>query len=137
METYRVRRALYSCTVSGFEQRTLLRFMAGGHYERHLNRMRTIYKRRRNALIEGLRPLSRKIRVKGTQAGLHFLIESTNRMRECDMVERALQQGVTVFDLSGFYQNPPEETHCVIAGYGGLTESALRQAATMLCKAWK
>ncbi len=137
METYRVRRALYSCTVSGFEQRTLLRFMAGGHYERHLNRMRTIYKRRRNALIEGLRPLSRKIRVKGTQAGLHFLIESTNRMRECDMVERALQQGVTVFDLSGFYQNPPEETHCVIAGYGGLIEPALRQAATMLCKAWK
>ncbi|MCC8165352.1 MAG: PLP-dependent aminotransferase family protein [Planctomycetes bacterium] len=137
MEVYWARRNLYSCTVSGFEQRTLLRFILGGHYERHLNRMRTKYKRRRNALVDGLRPLASRIRMRGAEAGLHLLLSSTTGLHEKTLIKRAADNGVAVFGLSGFYQNPTGETHCVIAGYGGLSEDALRKAAARLCAAWK
>lgn len=137
MKIYWTRRSLYSCTVSGFEQRTLLRFIDGGHYERHLNRMRTIYKRRRNALIQGLKPLGKKIRISGSEAGLHLLLQSTTKVNEDDMIAKAAAKGVTVFGLSGFFHNNAKETRTVVAGYGGLPESTLKTAAARLCQAWK
>ena len=137
IEAYGKRRQLYSCTVSGFEQRTLWRFIRDGHYERHLNRMRTIYKRRRNALLEGLAPLSGKVGVSGIEAGLHLLLHSEAGMTEAEMTARAAARDVVVFGLSGFFHQAAPETNTVIAGYGGLSEAELRKAAARLCKAWK
>lgn len=136
MDAYRPRMQFHSCTVSGFEQRTLLRFIAGGHYERHLNRMRTIYKRRRNALLRGLEPLSDRIAISGAEAGLHLLLQSKRGMREAEMIRKAAKKQVTVFGLSGFFHAPTGETHTVVAGYGGLQEEQLEQAAALLCAAW-
>ena len=34
----------YSCTVSNFEQYTLARFISGGYFEKHINRMRNYYR---------------------------------------------------------------------------------------------
>lgn len=136
LAAYTPRRQLYSCTVSGFEQRTLLRFIRGGHYERHLNRMRTVYKRRRNAFMEGLAPLEPVVEIAGADAGLHLLLRSRTGMAESVMAERAKGKNVAVFGLSGFFHNPTGETHTVVAGYGGLKEAALRQAAAQLAKAW-
>lgn len=137
MESYRFRRYLYSCTVSGFEQRTLWRFLVGGHYERHLNRMRTIYKRRRNALLQGLEALSKQVRISGTEAGLHLLLHSIAGIGEEELVAKAAEKKVAVFGLSGFFHQAPKETNTVIAGYGGLSEQELKRAATRLHAAWK
>ena len=41
--------ALYSGTVSRFEQQTLARFITGGYFTRHLARERVAYKARRDA----------------------------------------------------------------------------------------
>lgn len=136
MEAYWARRSLYSCTVSGFEQRTLLRFIHGGHYERHLNRMRTIYKRRRNALVQALEGLGGDFRVRGTEAGLHLLISSVAGMREREMIARAAEKDVTVYGLSGFFHKTAKESDTVVAGFGGLAEEELRKAGIRLCRAW-
>jgi Transcriptional regulators containing a DNA-binding HTH domain and an aminotransferase domain (MocR family) and their eukaryotic orthologs len=139
LDVYQPRRQLYSCTVSGFEQRTLLRFIRGGHYERHLNRMRTIYKRRRNALLAGLEPLisRRTMAIGGMEAGLHLLLRSRKGMAEQELVLRAAKKGVTVFGLSSFYHGIAGETNTVIAGYGGLREEDLVRAGGLLCSAWR
>ncbi len=137
MEVYWTRRSLYSCTVSGFEQRTLLRFIHGGHYERHLNRMRTIYKRRRNALVQALEGLGGDFRVRGTEAGLHLLISSAAGMREGEMITRAAEKDVTVYGLSSFFHKATGESDTIVAGFGGLPEEELREAGVRLCQAWK
>src|SRR6185312_15366886 len=46
----------YSSTVPRIDQHILARFMADGHFSRHLNRMRKIYKRKLQALTEALTP---------------------------------------------------------------------------------
>lgn len=137
METYLSRRRFYSCTVSGFEQRTLWRFIRGGHYERHLNRMRTIYKKRRNVFLSALSPLADRIAVSGMESGLHLLLHSEKGMPESRLVARAAKNAVRVYGLSTFYHNAPAETNTVVAGYGGLNERELRKAALALCKAWR
>ena len=46
--------ALYSGTVSRFEQQTLARFITGGYFTRHLARLRSQYKQRMETLAEAL-----------------------------------------------------------------------------------
>ena len=41
---YKERLAFYASTVSRIDQNVLYQFLAQGHFERHLNRMRAIYK---------------------------------------------------------------------------------------------
>ena len=48
---YRQELQFYSSTVPSFEQYTLARFMARGHFERHIDRMRTLYKGIRDSLL--------------------------------------------------------------------------------------
>ena len=51
MEVYREKLGFYACTVSGFEQYTLAKFMAQGRYEQHLSRMKARYRQKRDAVI--------------------------------------------------------------------------------------
>lgn len=55
MEVYREKLGFYACTVSGFEQYTLAKFMAQGRYEQHLSRMKARYRQKRDAVIAMLR----------------------------------------------------------------------------------
>lgn len=54
MEEFNRRLGFYSCTVPTFEQYALARFMKGGFFEKHINRMRKAYRTKRDLLIEGL-----------------------------------------------------------------------------------
>ena len=42
----------YSCTVSNFEQFTLAKFIEGGYFERHINRMRTYCRNKRENRLQ-------------------------------------------------------------------------------------
>lgn len=47
VERYRRELGFYACTVPSFEQFALAKFIAGGYFEKHLNRMRLFYRTRR------------------------------------------------------------------------------------------
>ena len=51
LERYRRNLGFYACTVPALEQHVLARFISGGHYERHLARMRKEYRERRGAVL--------------------------------------------------------------------------------------
>lgn len=73
---YREKLGFYACTVSSFEQYTLARFLEQGRYEQHLNRMKTRYRQKRDAVIDAIRrsPLSDRAEILEQDAGLHFLM---------------------------------------------------------------
>lgn len=135
MEDYRTRLRFYSSTVSRFEQLTLKRFLERGSYERHLNRMRGLYKARKSAFLEGLKPLGSQLATKGQEAGLHLVL-TMPRLTEGRLVDLAQSRGVGVRPLSRYYAGTAPETHAVVAGYAGFQEEELRQAARLLVEAW-
>ena len=49
-------------TVSRIDQNILYQFMMGGYYERHLNRMRAVYKAKHDTLIGALKPFENNLR---------------------------------------------------------------------------
>ena len=66
----------YSCTVSNFEQFTLAKFIEDGYFERHINRMRTYYRNKRDRLLQYLTQsdAAPALTVEGEDSGLHFLL---------------------------------------------------------------
>ena len=138
LELYRRRGRAISCTVSRVDQRMIAAFLRDGYFERHLNKMRAVYKSRHDVLLEELRAFRCVSRISGEHAGVHILLTFTNGMSEEEALRRAAAQGVRVYGLSRYFigeSTPPAEA-TVILGYANLPEEEIRAAAARLRAAW-
>ncbi len=135
MERFRQKLGFYSCTVSGFEQLTLARFLDQGHFEKHINRMRKFYRLQRNRLLELLKtcPWAGMLTIEEADAGLHFLLKVDTRLSDRELESYCQSLGLQVRSLSGYYDGPVPETsrHKLLINYSGLTERDLE--AFSLC----
>ena len=64
----------FSCAVSRIDQKVLTLFLTEGHFERHLNRMRNIYKEKHDLLIKEIKKLNSDIQIYGHGAGAHIIV---------------------------------------------------------------
>ena len=79
------------------DQNVTAAFMAGGHFARHVKRMRGLYARRRAALANAL---SRSVKVELTAGGMHLLVRLPDGMDDGEAVRRALAAGLAPAGLS-------------------------------------
>lgn len=140
----------YSCTVSNFEQYTLARFISGGYFEKHINRMRNYYRGKRDELLRYLQesPLEEKISVQGADAGLHFLMKVDTALTDGELAARARKEGVRLSCLSGYCHSIwpetqpegqgsfPTDSHQVIVNYSGLDSRQMEMLPGALYRAW-
>ncbi|MEF9917660.1 MAG: PLP-dependent aminotransferase family protein [Eubacterium sp.] len=131
--------SFYSSTVPRFEQHTLHQFIAEGHFERHLTRMRKIYKIRRNKMLACIRQMSMAdaITISGENAGLHLLL-TVYGCTESELIARAKNEGIRIYGLSEYCidraDNLPDNV--VILGYASFNEDEIETAIGLLEKAW-
>jgi len=106
LQLYKENLLFYSSTVPIFDQHILRRFMAEGYLERHLARMRNLYKSRRNIFLEEIEKssLAHIIKVRGTECGMHLLI-GVEGCTEKALTDAALKAGLKVYGLSSYYAN--------------------------------
>ena len=135
LECYRQELGFYACTVPALEQHVLARFIAGGHYERHLSRMRKEYRDRRSATISAFRasPLASHVTFSEEGAGLHFLLRlDTNRSDE-ELRRLTAEAGIRLSFLSEYAAVPdPRFAHTLVINYAGLSQSDLEEALQLL-----
>jgi len=79
------------------EQNVTAAFMAGGHFARHVKRMRGLYRRRRAALAQAL---SGHFPVELAAGGMHLLIRLPDGVDDSDVARRALSAGLAPTALS-------------------------------------
>ena len=133
---YRQRFWTYASTVPRFDQHTLQKFIADGHFFRHLNRVGTRYRQRKEFLLSEIhRQLGSQAKIYGDKAGLHFLLQMKG-MEESELVERARQYGVRVYGLSEYTGRTPPLEGTVVLGYAGMKEAEIQEALSLLKKAW-
>ena len=129
MATFQQKLGFYSCTVPSFEQYTLERFLRGGYFEKHINRMRKTYRARRNRIIHVLRQCSfaKDLTILEQDAGLHFLLKVNTQLTDRELVDRCAMAGLRVQSLRAFYhsETQQEDLHCLVINYSGLQESQL------------
>lgn len=139
LKRYREKAGFYASTVSRIDQNILYQFLAQGHFERHLNRMRAIYKAKHDALLGAIRPLERDFIIRGEYAGIHILLTHKGNWSEEKLISLASEAGVKVYGLSSYYIHP-EHNHrpsTVVLGYASLSEEEIRLGAGYLNDCWK
>jgi GntR family transcriptional regulator/MocR family aminotransferase len=126
----------YFPTVSLLEQRTMALFMGQGHWERHIRRMRMIYKKKHDTLLRAVGThFGTRAVVIGQGAGLHvvLLLPDTSRS-EAEIIDRARQKGIRLFPFSEFHINGQSEATTVLLGFGGMTGSEIEQGVALLSR---
>ena len=135
---YRSQTSFYASTVSRIDQNILYQFLSGGHFERHLNRMRAIYKTKHDLLLEQVEPLRKQFEIRGEHAGLHILLTSRNGVPEEALIRKAAEVGVRVYGLNSYFIHP-EHNHrpsTVVLGYASLSEEQIVDGIHLLKTCW-
>lgn len=129
----------FAVTISKADQKIVELFLRNGHYERHLNRMRRIYKSKHDWIIRWVKEeMSEICSCFGEHAGIHLLLRFHNGISEDEAVERAKSAGVRVYGLSEFFVQEKKETEAVVLiGYATLTEEEIKEALQILSRIWK
>ena len=138
LSVYRQKGAAFSATISRIDQRMLEIFLREGHFERHLNRMRSVYRAKHDLLIRCLREMSDILELYGENAGLHVRVRFKNGMTEEEALRRAAGEKIRVYGLGEYVieQDASVDRHTVLLGYGPLKSEEIQAACRKLKKAW-
>ena len=134
---YRAELGFYACAVPALEQYVLARFLAGGHYEKYLSRMKKEYRLRRAAVLEAFRssPFADRITIMEQGAGLHFLLQLDTERSEEELRRRAEEKGVRLSFLSDHAAAPsPLYARTLVINYAGLETERLGETVALLAE---
>ncbi len=107
------------------DQAILADFIGGGHFERHLRRMRSAYRERLEALSAAAqRYCGGVLRVRETRAGLHAVadLDGVDARR---VFEAAAARGVEVMPLSAYYIGRGRPLNGLVLGFGAVRPDAM------------
>jgi GntR family transcriptional regulator / MocR family aminotransferase len=113
------------------DQLALAELLERGDYDRHLRRARSVYGRRRDALLESLERQLPELTVEGVAAGVHVLLRLPTGISDVEIADGAARARIRVAPLSAFRLEPAKDGGLVV-GYGRLHESAVEPAARAL-----
>lgn len=138
IEKYQKYLKIYKQTVSRLHQNTLYKFMKEGYFSSHINKMRTLYRKKHSILLSSIdKCMKEKTEVIGANSGLHILLKVKNGMTEEELIQRARNVKIKVYPTSIHYNEYiSSEFPMILLGFGGLTESKIEEGIQMLKKAW-
>jgi len=119
----------HGCTVPNFEQYIMYKFIFGGYFERHINRMKNLY----NKKIEMIKNIVNKesdLKMVNDDTGLHFLLKINKNIDEIELEKLLIQKGLYVKSLSSYYLNNQITHHVptLVIGYSGILIESIEKA---------
>jgi GntR family transcriptional regulator/MocR family aminotransferase len=107
---------------SSLEQLTLALMIEQGHLERHIAKMKKLYRKRRNALIASLRNyFPTEVKIWGDSTGLHLVAEFVNVEFSQGTLHRVEQHQVQVYPVEIHTLTKNKHRNQVILGYGNVS----------------
>ena len=136
LATYRQLYRPYFPAVSLLEQKSMAIFMKQGHWERHIRRMRMIYRKKHDLLLRAIEThFGKRAVVIGQGAGLHVVMMLPGTLHsEAEILDRARQKGVQLFPFSEFHVTGQPEATTLLLGFGGMSGSEIEQGIAILAQ---
>ena len=117
------------------EQHAFADFLARGELDRHLRRMRVLYRARRDALVAALAADLPEASERGIAAGLHITVELPTGDDEQAIRAAAKERRIEIETLADFRLAPGEGPATLMLGYAQLPEPAIRAGVRELADA--
>jgi GntR family transcriptional regulator/MocR family aminotransferase len=116
------------------DQLTFADFLTRGELDRHLRRMRPVYRSRRDALLGALAEHLPELEPAGIAAGLHLVAWLPQELDEATVIAAAAREGVAVAGVSP-YRLSPAPRGGLIFGYSNLNERLIADGVSRLARA--
>ena len=113
------------------DQLTLAELIASGAYDRHVARVRHVYRRRRDRLIGAAARHLPAHPVEGAAAGLHVLLRLPGDVDDVGLANAAASRGIRVDPLSAMLLDGGPDRGLLL-GYGRLPEEHIDEAVAAL-----
>ncbi|MBD8006502.1 MocR-like pyridoxine biosynthesis transcription factor PdxR [Bacillus norwichensis] len=128
----------YDQTVSRLHQKTMQTFMESGEWERHIRRMRKIYQKKHDLLIQTIKnTMGDYVNITGQNAGLHIVTQIKSSKTADELVEIAERVGVKVYSTTANWSIEQEKGYpLILLGFGGLSEKQIVEGIDLLHDAW-
>jgi GntR family transcriptional regulator / MocR family aminotransferase len=109
-------------------------FLERGEFDRHLRRMRPIYRDRRNALIRALEDRVPDFEASGIAAGLHLVAYLPPDLDEASVVDAGARRGVALYGMSP-YRISHGGRAGLLFGYATLSERTIAEGIDVVAQA--
>jgi len=116
------------------DQLTFADFLTRGEFDRHLRRMRPVYRSRRDALLGALARHLPRLDPAGIAAGLHLVAWLPRDLDEATVIAAAAREGVAIAGVSEYHLSPAPRGG-LIFGYSDLNERAIADGVARLARA--
>lgn len=118
------------------EQAALAAFIDEGHFDRHLRRLRQLYKARRDCLVHALREAFDEPVILGAESGLHLVWRLPEGFAPARKIQaKARGRGIGVYALSSgaaYDFDPEAQDDMLVFGYSSLAEAQIENAVREL-----
>ncbi len=111
--------------------KTLLQRLSSGGFERHLNKMRRIYRRKLTYILKILKPYKEQLDIQGAETGMHFTITVKNGLTLQECLDRANKVKLKL-QVYNFHDQDYKKTPKFILGFRGIDDEAVQTACTRL-----
>lgn len=138
LKIYKDLEGKFKQTVSTIQQLAFATFIHNGDWERHLNRSRTLYKRKHTLLVKSIKnEMGSRVQILGEQSGLHIVLHVHNGMNEQELIHAAAKQQIKLYPLSTYdsVHNLSEASY-VLLGFGSIPEDSIEIVVKLLKEAW-
>lgn len=114
------------------DQFALAHLITSGDYDRHLRRMRAVYRDRREALLSAIASEFPEAEVGGISAGLHATVRFSQPLDEPTILESARKRDIGLSFARRHYLGEAPDASTLLLSYANMTEAALRTAVRAL-----
>jgi GntR family transcriptional regulator / MocR family aminotransferase len=135
LDTVTDEKDLADCGTARIDQHAFAIFLARGELDRHLRRMRTRYRRRRDLLVDTLAHALPEATVHGIAAGLHATVQLPDDHDEQAILDQAHRRRIDLTTMRDFWTQPGTGPPTLLLGYGQIPEHAIPTAVRELAHA--
>ena len=143
LNIYQKKLPYFICPVPTLNQKILYRFIKDGYFVKHINKMRTLYKKKREFLVNTIKKysseiLNKEIYIQGADAGLHLVIKLNQKINEKVFLKECLENSLQLYSLEEYYlEETHNETSSFLLGYANLTNNEIDEGILLLSQILK
>ncbi len=128
MPIFEAMKTRYSQSVSKIEQLALANFMKEGAFERHIRRIKKIYGRKNQLLIDAFQnnpsPLFELI---GMGSGVHVMLRFKNQVNIIEMMNATKQLGIVLEGINDF-----DQKNIIVFSYSGIPDHQIEEVVDQI-----
>ncbi|WP_338971687.1 PLP-dependent aminotransferase family protein [Fusobacterium nucleatum] len=143
LNIYQKKLPYFICPVPTLNQKILYKFIKDGYFVKHINKMRTLYKKKREYLVNTIKInsskiLDKEISIQGADAGLHLVIKLNKKINEKMFLKECLENSLQLYSLEEYYlEEIYNETSSFLLGYANLANKEIDEGILLLLQILK